>query len=201
MKLERLRLSKFTAFKEATFEFAAGVNVLIGENASGKSHVLKLLYVLNEAVRRTSLTAESGNRLEQFTSLEHALSTLLMQTFMPEELGRLVRRAVGNRTAEISAEWSSGLKIVATLTNFGKLSVEKTGPDPKLSTSVFVPLGKFFPFFRDSSATGRLEFRTSIALTTTYAWLSMLVHSAARAMQGVVSFLCRSKPRLEASLP
>lgn len=35
----------------AVFDFASGVNVLIGENSTGKSHVLKLVYCLNESVR------------------------------------------------------------------------------------------------------------------------------------------------------
>ena len=45
MKLRHLELHRFTAFETAKFEFTPGVNVLIGENGTGKSHVLKLIYV------------------------------------------------------------------------------------------------------------------------------------------------------------
>jgi recombinational DNA repair ATPase RecF len=60
MKLTRLTLANFTVFSDAAFEFAPGVNVFIGENGTGKSHVLKLVYALTEATRRFA----SGQRLE-----------------------------------------------------------------------------------------------------------------------------------------
>jgi predicted ATPase len=42
VKLVRLEIENFTAFEHAVFDFSSGVNVLIGENGTGKSHVLKL---------------------------------------------------------------------------------------------------------------------------------------------------------------
>ena len=39
-----LRLQNFTAFADATFEFVPGVNALVGENGTGKTHALKALY-------------------------------------------------------------------------------------------------------------------------------------------------------------
>ena len=46
-----LRLQNFTAFADATFEFVPGVNVLVGENGTGKTHVLKALYALSRFQR------------------------------------------------------------------------------------------------------------------------------------------------------
>ncbi len=40
----RVRLENFTVFKEATFEFCPGVNAIIGENGTGKTHLLKAMY-------------------------------------------------------------------------------------------------------------------------------------------------------------
>lgn len=51
MKVERLQIRNFTVFGEADFEFASGINVFIGENGTGKSHVLKLIYALLKGVR------------------------------------------------------------------------------------------------------------------------------------------------------
>jgi len=42
--LKRLKLSDFTAIKIADLEFSRGINVFLGANATGKTHVLKLLY-------------------------------------------------------------------------------------------------------------------------------------------------------------
>lgn len=39
-----LTLENFTVFSNATLEFVPGINVLIGENGTGKTHVLKSLY-------------------------------------------------------------------------------------------------------------------------------------------------------------
>ena len=44
MPISRLELTDFTVFKTAQFTFSPGINVLIGENGTGKSHVLKALY-------------------------------------------------------------------------------------------------------------------------------------------------------------
>ncbi|GAB4416014.1 MAG: AAA family ATPase [Anaerolineae bacterium] len=45
-KVQRLSLENFTAFEKATFDFCPGINVLIGANATGKSHVMKVIYTL-----------------------------------------------------------------------------------------------------------------------------------------------------------
>ncbi|HEX5655614.1 MAG TPA: AAA family ATPase, partial [Polyangiales bacterium] len=85
MKLTRLELRRFTAFEDAEFEFASGVNVLIGENGSGKSHVLKLVYCLNESVRRY----ESNEGLDGSPrKLEEIITQMLVSVFQPDELGR-----------------------------------------------------------------------------------------------------------------
>ncbi|MCY1055996.1 AAA family ATPase [Nannocystis sp. SCPEA4] len=44
MSIARLELRDFTVFKQAEFEFCPGINVLMGENGTGKSHVLKAMY-------------------------------------------------------------------------------------------------------------------------------------------------------------
>jgi predicted ATPase len=41
---ERLRLRDFTAFQDATLRFSPGVNVFVGANGTGKTHVMKALY-------------------------------------------------------------------------------------------------------------------------------------------------------------
>jgi DNA repair ATPase RecN len=44
--LKRLLVKNFTVFAEADFEFGPGLNVVVGTNGTGKSHVLKLGYVV-----------------------------------------------------------------------------------------------------------------------------------------------------------
>jgi len=40
--LKSLRIRNFTVFKEADLTFAGGLNVIVGANGTGKSHLLKL---------------------------------------------------------------------------------------------------------------------------------------------------------------
>lgn len=41
---ERLTLQNFTAFSDLRLEFVSGINVLVGENGTGKTHIMKALY-------------------------------------------------------------------------------------------------------------------------------------------------------------
>ena len=42
--LKTLEVKNFTAFPKARLDFAKGLNVIIGENGTGKTHLLKLPY-------------------------------------------------------------------------------------------------------------------------------------------------------------
>lgn len=50
MSITKLSLKNFTVFEEAEFELAPGINVLIGENGTGKTHVLKALYAVTKVL-------------------------------------------------------------------------------------------------------------------------------------------------------
>jgi ABC-type ATPase involved in cell division len=82
MKIKRLTLHGFTVFRDAVFDFAPGVNVLIGENGTGKSHVLKLVYTLNEAARRFRSSEPLAGGKEKLFGTEEDLWPLLRETLM-----------------------------------------------------------------------------------------------------------------------
>lgn len=64
MKVESLRLQNLTVFKDARFEFCGGINVLVGANATGKSHALKALYSVLSMWPRDELgTSEDAKRV------------------------------------------------------------------------------------------------------------------------------------------
>ncbi len=45
-KIKTLELENFTCFSKIKLDFSSGINVLIGENGTGKTHILKVLYAL-----------------------------------------------------------------------------------------------------------------------------------------------------------
>lgn len=51
---QSLRLKNFTAFAAAEFEFVPGINVFVGENGTGKTHVMKALYAMQLTQSRQS---------------------------------------------------------------------------------------------------------------------------------------------------
>ena len=146
MKLKRLELDRFTAFEKASFDFESGVNVLIGENGTGKSHILKLIYSLQESIRRHE-TGEGTGAAVRVSSPDVILAEMLVSVFQPDELGRLVRR--GRRKAKVRATWSEKKRerhIEFTLTSLGRLEVTG-GSLPSLERSIFIPTREVLSIF------------------------------------------------------
>lgn len=52
MPLTTVRLKNFTVFEDATFDRCPGVNVLIGANATGKTHAMKAMYAILRAIEK-----------------------------------------------------------------------------------------------------------------------------------------------------
>ncbi len=92
MKIRGLTVKNFTVFEQATFEFSPGLNVVIGENATGKSHLLKLMYALLKAADGRVGTEKHGAAAEMEAGLD--TKKKLIGVFKPEGNGmdRLVRR-------------------------------------------------------------------------------------------------------------
>ena len=44
MPLKRIEAANFTVFEDINIDFCKGLNVFIGENGMGKTHIMKLLY-------------------------------------------------------------------------------------------------------------------------------------------------------------
>ncbi len=51
MALTRVRLKRFTAFSDFSLDFSPGINVLVGANGTGKTHLMKVCYAACEASR------------------------------------------------------------------------------------------------------------------------------------------------------
>ena len=96
--LKSLHLKDFTVFQEASFTFGKNLNVIIGENGTGKTHILKAAYaaIAVGAARARSTTSDAPQK----ASLQIALADKLIGVFRAEGLGRLVRRKPPRRPCE-----------------------------------------------------------------------------------------------------
>lgn len=91
--LEKARFQNFTCIPNETWAFASGVNVIVGENGLGKSHVLKALYAL--------LKVQADSKDLSKSTLEKAYADKLMAVLRPESLGRLTKRKQGRERCEL----------------------------------------------------------------------------------------------------
>ena len=49
MNITQIKLENFTVFKNAEINFDKGINIFIGENGTGKTHIMKLAYAACQA--------------------------------------------------------------------------------------------------------------------------------------------------------
>ena len=102
--LRSLTVRTFTVFEEADLRFVKGLNVILGENGTGKTHLLKLPY----AVMATS--AEEGRKSAERPTkavLRTRLAEKMVNIFRPEDrLGRLARRQPGRSRCEIAIKFT-----------------------------------------------------------------------------------------------
>lgn len=101
--LKSLRLEKFTLFDDDEFSFCSGLNVIVGENSMGKSHILKVAYAL------IASSAEAGKKPNASdptkVHLNKSYGEKLIGVFRPESLGRLASRKQGRLRCAVSMKF------------------------------------------------------------------------------------------------
>ncbi len=77
MPVTKIKLERFTAFKDLEVEFSPGINALIGANGTGKTHLMKVCYAACD-----------------FARSDRSLAHKMIGVFLPSarDGGRLVRR-------------------------------------------------------------------------------------------------------------
>ena len=99
--LNTLHIQRFTVFQDARFEFSPGLNIIIGDNGTGKTHVLKLGYLFSRAwpdLTEKQLRLMSKDRAQAY------LSDRLAGLFRVSDLGLLARhgkKGSGRLVAEV----------------------------------------------------------------------------------------------------
>lgn len=164
--LKTAEFQNFTCIPNGTWEFTDGVNVIIGENGLGKSHVLKAVYSMLRVQAEQVESSKSG--------LEKAYASKLVAVFRPERLGRLVKRKRGRERCEISLHFDNDKLStgIAFATN-AQTQVELTqAADQSLAQSpAFFPTRElvtlcpwFFPFYETYHLEFEETWRDTVAL-------------------------------------
>jgi ABC-type lipoprotein export system ATPase subunit len=160
--LKRLHLKNFTVFPNADFEFGRNLNVIVGENGSGKSHVLKAAYC---AIAVSAARPKDGG-MDALTKsqLQVALADKLQAVYRPDGLWRLVQRKIGRGKCSISYGFDNpALNVAYTFSTVARteVSLEKTPTIRSEKLPVFLPtreLLTIFPNFVSLYETTHLSF-------------------------------------------
>lgn len=170
--LKSLHIENFTVFKETSLKFSSGLNVIIGENGTGKSHLLKLSYTILK-------TLESfGDKLPAKEVAEREFARNLVDIFRSETLGRLASRVQGSAASSISATWGKegSIEFSFSTRKTEKVDIESTPQYEALSSStLFIPPKEILSVF--DGLQGALEKR-ELAFDGTYLALAKALNPA-----------------------
>lgn len=111
MTITKLFLKHFTAFEKLDLQLSSGINVFVGENGTGKTHLMKVIYAACDITKNEADFADKLNRV-----------------FLPSGrvLGRLVKRERGTSNCAIKVSRDK-LKIRASFNNRAKKDAKITG--------------------------------------------------------------------------
>jgi energy-coupling factor transporter ATP-binding protein EcfA2 len=110
MTLSKVRLERFTAFKKLELEFSPGINVLVGDNGTGKTHLMKVCYAACDVSKTRAPFADK-----------------LIEVFLPSgrTLGRLVKRQQGSTRGVVEVS-RDGRRLRGSFSNHAKVSGSAT---------------------------------------------------------------------------
>jgi hypothetical protein len=99
-----MHIKNLTVFSEAELNFGGGLNVFVGENGTGKTHLLKIAYSVLAA------SWEEGRKKDAppptKVLLQTRLAEKLVNVFRPEALGRLAKRKQGRERCDVGIEFN-----------------------------------------------------------------------------------------------
>jgi len=122
MAIKSIEISNFTAFDHIKCDFSPGVNLFIGENGTGKTHLLKILYAITNTYKYkkifTGANTFNGNPVTVSTNFDHVI---LPMFFAPVDglMVNLVRNQASEyESARVEVETSSEV-ITAYVASMG----------------------------------------------------------------------------------
>jgi predicted ATPase len=153
--LSRLRVKNFAVFENADFSFSPGLNIILGENGTGKSLLMKLAY----SCAWTSAAIGKGDRKTK-DEIQKSLADKIKNVCLPDSLGRLVTRKPGRARCEVGIDFAPDLNegfAFSFATNSDKeVKLEGSVPSAWLGASpVFLPTKEVLSIFPNFASTLR----------------------------------------------
>lgn len=130
--IKSLSVKDFAAFQEASFEFSPGINVLIGENSTGKTQVLKLIYTMIK-IAGADLNKPDALTFSRFQGV-----------FNSKNVGDLVRKRLSDLPDQLEKVsdvklWTGSSHIGVSLWQNGQMESTSRSGSVKIPKAVFLP--------------------------------------------------------------
>lgn len=136
--IEKLELKNFAKFEKLSIQFSPRINIVIGENGTGKTQLLKAAYVTNAALSDQLQGADITKRL--------------YRTYRPasDTLSKLVRHGtLVGEYAELDANFVGGQRLHATFTLASKtVALPQCIATPALGAPIFLPTKEVLSLLR-----------------------------------------------------
>ena len=106
MKIKTLKMENFMLFSEAEIDWSKNINIICGENSTGKTTLLKVMYSILKPVSKG--TSDLTKEMEEKMFVDK-----LQGVFRPDEMkiGRLVSKKQGSNRTEFSVVLDESQKI------------------------------------------------------------------------------------------
>lgn len=138
--ITQLKLKNFVAFTDLAIDFSPGINIIIGENGTGKTQLLKAILALCGPEARTE---DAGEKLaRKLCRLYHPLSG---------QVGEL-RRAGTRGESILTAAFASGQEITAQFSGTASQAKVSTGVRGDVAAAIFVPTKEVLSLVRGLTA-------------------------------------------------
>lgn len=150
--ITRFKAFNFTVFSELDVSFSPGINIIIGKNGTGKTHLLKVLYSACSVM----------NKME-----DRSFAQKLNGVFMPRSIGRLVHRSQGRGSGRVvvyrrNEGEPKERSITCDITTLNKTSVTLSlWKEDNQAESIFIPVKDMLanaPGFRSLFSQKKLAF-------------------------------------------
>ncbi len=138
--ISKLYLKNFIAFTDLSIDFSPGINIVIGENGTGKTQLLKAILALSGPEARGE--AADKQLARKLCRLYHPLR---------DQVGEL-RRAGERGEAMLSATFASGHEITAKFSGSAEVVKVDTNAQGDASPAIFIPTKEVLSLVRGLTA-------------------------------------------------
>jgi len=116
--ITRLELKNFMVFSDLAVDFSPKINVIIGENGTGKTHLLKAVYALASGSQLFNKKLDHNNAEVSEEDLSKFLTERFLRVFLPLEnkVGKMHHTGMSEK-AELKSEFSLDRSIKISLHN------------------------------------------------------------------------------------